>query len=38
MKYKSDHLKINKEEIESKFDDCRKINENEKNEYIKKNR
>ena len=34
MKYKNDHLKFIKEEYESKFDDYRKINEDEMSEYI----
>ena len=37
MKYKNDHLKIFKEEFESKFDDYRDIKEEEMKEYINKN-
>ena len=36
MKYKNDHLKIDKEESESKFDDYRDINEEEMKECINK--
>ena len=36
MKYKNDHLKIFKEEYESKFDDYRNKNEKEMNNYINK--
>ena len=36
MEYKNDHLKIIKEEYESKFDDYREINEEEMKEYINK--
>ena len=34
MKYKNDHLKLIKEDYESKFDDYRKVNEDEMNECI----
>ena len=36
MKYKNGHLKIVKEEYESKFDDYRNIDEEEMNIYINK--
>ena len=37
MQYKKDHLKINKEEYESRFNDYRDINEEEMKKYINKN-
>ena len=36
MKYRNNHLKLNKEEYESKFDDYRDINEDEMKEHINK--
>ena len=36
MKYKNEHLKIIKEEYESKFDDYRDIDEEEVNNHINK--
>ena len=37
MKYKNHHLKIIKEEYESKFNDYRDIDEEEMNNYVNKN-